>query len=222
MKTKSNFETLPREKLITHGVSSLSDSEVLSLLLGNGTTKHSVLDLSKTILQKSNGIYELGRLTLNELIQIHGVGYAKAMIIIGAMELGRRRVHAEIPSRTQILQSKDGYQEFQFLSDCPHEEFWILLLKRNNRISSKVKISTGGVSGTVVDIRLILKNAIEQLASSIVLCHNHPSGSIKPSNADLNLTRKIIEASKLHEIAVVDHIIIGEREYFSFADEGLI
>ena len=222
MNTKSNFETLPREKLLTQGVSSLSDSEVLSLLLGNGSTKHSVLELSKAILQKSNGIYELGRLSLNELIQIHGVGYAKAMIIIGAMELGRRRVQAEIPSKNQIRQSNDGYQEFQFLSDCPHEEFWILLLKRNNKICSKVKISTGGISGTVVDVRLILKRALDHLASAILLCHNHPSGNATPSEADIQLTRKIKEASRFHDIDIIDHIIIAEREYFSFADEGLI
>jgi DNA repair protein RadC len=222
MNIKSNFETLPREKLITQGIAFLSDSEVLSLLLGNGSTKQSVLELSKVILQKSNGIYELGRLTLNELVQIHGVGYAKAMIIIGAMELGRRRVQAEIPSKAQIRQSRDGYQEFQFLSDCPHEEFWILLLNRNNRICSKAKISTGGVSGTVVDVRLILKRAIDHLASAIVLCHNHPSGNARPSEADIKLTRKIKEAARLHDIDVVDHIIIAEREYFSFADDGLI
>lgn len=217
-------EDRPREKLLKKGIQSLSNAEIIALLIGSGTKNESAVDLSKRILKSvNNNLNELGKLDVNELIKNKGIGEAKAITIIAALELGRRRKVSEIIEKKKITQSNDVFEFFQpLLGDLPHEEFWILLLNRSNRIVEKKKISQGGVSGTVIDVKIILKHALENLASSIILCHNHPSGNKMPSKADDNITRKLVEGSTLLDIKVLDHIIIADTDYYSYADEGTI
>ena len=214
----------PREKLLLKGRAALSDAELLAILISTGTRDESALSLSMKILQLTeNNLNELGRLTITDYRRIKGIGEAKALTLIAALELGRRRKHAESQKRVQITCSRDSYEVlYPFLSDLHHEEFWIILLNRNNKILGQKRISEGGISGTVVDSRLIFKPGIELLASSIILCHNHPSGQLTPSNADIQLTRKLKEAGKLLDINILDHLIIGDNSYFSFADDGML
>jgi DNA repair protein RadC len=217
-------EDRPREKLLKKGIQSLSNAEIIALLIGSGTKNESAVDLSKRILKSvNNNLNELGKLDVNELTKNKGIGEAKAITIIAALELGRRRKVSEIIEKKKITQSNDVFEFFQpLLGDLPHEEFWILLLNHSNRIVEKKKISQGGVSGTVIDVKIILKHALENLASSIILCHNHPSGNKMPSKADDNITRKLVEGSTLLDIKVLDHIIIADTDYYSYADEGAI
>ncbi|MCK5169727.1 MAG: DNA repair protein RadC, partial [Bacteroidales bacterium] len=168
-----------------------------------------------------NNLNELGKLNIRDLTKMKGIGEAKAITIIAALELGRRRKTSEIIIKKKITQSKDIFELFQpIIGDLPHEEFWILLLNRSNRIIEKIKISQGGISGTVIDVKIILKHAVEKLASSIILCHNHPSGNKKPSSADDTITGKLKSGAELLDIQVLDHIIVADIEYFSYADEG--
>ncbi|OFX22139.1 MAG: hypothetical protein A2041_04590 [Bacteroidetes bacterium GWA2_31_9b] len=215
-------EDRPREKLLQKGLSSLSDAELIAILISTGTKNESAVELAKKVLRNANNnLNELGKLELNDLIKNKGIGEAKAITIMSALELGRRRKISDILEKQKITSSNDIYELFQpLLGDLPHEEFWILLLNRSNKIIDKFKISQGGVSGTVIDVRLILKNAIEKLATSIILCHNHPSGNKMPSDADNSITQKMVDGGKLLDINVLDHIIIADTEYFSFADEG--
>ncbi len=217
-------EDRPREKLLLKGINSLSDAEILAILIGSGSKNETAVDLAKKILSRvNNNLHELGKLSINELIKNKGIGEAKAITIIAALEIGRRRKLSDILSRKQINKSRDVFEIFHpILSDLPHEEFWILLLNRSNKVISKIKISQGGITGTVIDIKMIIKNALEKLASSIILCHNHPSGNITASNADNDITNKLVEASKLFEIQVLDHIIIGDNKYYSYADDNKI
>jgi len=215
------LEDRPREKLISKGLASLSDAELLAILIGSGSAKESAVDLAKKILKGCNyNLNELGKKTVPDLKKsYHGIGDAKAITIVAALELGRRR-KGGLQSE-KIKQSSDVFNIMQpILGDLPHEEFWVLLLNRSNKVITKFKISQGGVSGTVIDVRLILKPAIENLASSIVLCHNHPSGNIYPSDADENITQKVSEAADVMDIKVLDHLIITDEKFFSFADEG--
>jgi DNA repair protein RadC len=214
----------PREKLIHKGKSALSDAELLAILLRSGSTKETAVDLSKRILQHvSDNLIELSKLSVTDLMAFNGIGEAKALSIIAALELGRRRRESEIAVKQQINGSKDVFEYFHAnLSDTQYEEFWLLLLNRANKIIKKVIISEGGISGTVADPKRIFKTAIENNASSIILCHNHPSGNLKPSEADIKLTKKLKEAGALMDISVLDHIIVGEEKFFSFADEGII
>ena len=215
-------EDRPREKLVKKGVQSLSDAEIIAILIGSGSRNESAVELSKKVLKlANNNLNELGKLNIPDLTKMKGIGEAKAITILAALELGRRRKVSEIITKKKITQSKDIFELFQpILGDLPHEEFWILLLNRSNRIIEKSKISQGGVSGTVIDIKIILKQAIEKLASSIILCHNHPSGNRKPSNADDSITKKLKKGADLLDIQVLDHIIVADVEYFSYADEG--
>lgn len=215
-------EDRPREKLLLRGISSLSDAEIIAILIGSGTRNESAVELSKKVLKNAdNNLNELGKLSINDLTKMKGIGEAKAINIMAALELGRRRKISDIINKKKITQSKDVFELFQpTLGDLPHEEFWILLLNRSNRIIEKYKISQGGVSGTVIDIKLILKQAIEKLASSIILCHNHPSGNRNPSSADDTITKKLKSGAELLDIAVLDHIIIADTDYFSYADES--
>ena len=217
-------EDRPREKLLKKGISSLSDAEIIAILIGSGTRNESAVDLSKKILKSANNnLNELGKLGISDLIKMKGIGEAKAITILAALELGRRRKISEIINKKKITQSKDIFELFQpLIGDLPHEEFWILLLNRSNRIIEKFKISQGGISGTVIDVKIILKNAIEKLASSIILCHNHPSGNRKPSNADDSITQKLKKGAELLDIQVLDHIIVADTNYFSYADESKI
>lgn len=214
----------PREKMLLKGSESLSDAELIAILIGSGTKEESAVELAKKIMiNADNNLNKLGKLTINELCKIKGIGETRAITILSAMELGRRRKMAEILESETITSSKDIFLLFQpTLSDIPYEEFWILLLNRSNKIIDKKKISQGGISGTVTDIKMILKLAIDKLSSSIILCHNHPSGNNKPSEQDISITKKIKESAKLMDINLLDHIIICEKRYFSFADEGLI
>ncbi len=214
----------PREKLVLKGRTSLTDAELIAILIGSGNREQSAVELAKVILNKyGNSLNEIAKKSVNDLMKFKGIGEAKAISIIAALEIGRRRKD-EIPiEKLKVTQSKDAYTIlYPLMADKFVEEFWILLLNQNNRVMSKHLISTGGVSGTVADVRIILKKAIDELASGIILSHNHPSGAIMPSLADKKLTSKMIEGAKLLDVKVLDHLIIGEEDYFSFADSDIL
>jgi DNA repair protein RadC len=214
----------PREKLLSIGAENLSNSELLAILIHNGTRQKTAVDLAKELfkLGKDN-LVELGKLSVKELMKIKGIGEAKAITITAALELGRRR-QAAAPLEKQIVgHSGDIARYLQAkLKDHRHEVFAVLFLNRANKINHFEIISEGGITGTVADPRIILRKALEEDAVNIILCHNHPSGSLKPSRADEELTRKIKEAARLLDIAVIDHIIVSENGYYSFADEGIL
>lgn len=222
--TEWAVEDRPREKLISKGTSSLSDAELLGILISSGTKEKSAVDLGRELLgMVNNNLNSLGKLSINDLIKLNGIGPARAVTIAAALELGRRRKLAEVPEAPQIKCSKDVADIFQpLLSDLLHEEFWILFLNRSNRVISRMKLSQGGVSGTVTDVRIVMKKAIENLASGIIVCHNHPSGNLNPSESDTKITQKIKEAGNLMDIQLLDHLIISDKDYYSFADNGLI
>ncbi len=217
-------EDRPREKLYNKGTSSLSDAELLAILIGSGTRNRSAVDLGRELLALvENNLNSLGKLSIRELRKIKGIGSARAVTIAAALELGRRRKQAEIPDNKQIKCSRDVYDMLSpLLSDLPHEEFWILFLNRSNRVMNRIKLSQGGVSGTVTDVRIVMKKAIENLASGIIVCHNHPSGNLSPSESDTRITQKIKEAGALMDIQLLDHLIISDKDYYSFADNGLL
>lgn len=217
-------EDRPREKMLAKGIRSLSEAELIAILIGSGSRNESAVDLSRSIMASvNNNLNELGKKTIKDFKEFKGIGEAKAITISAAMELGRRRKESGPEEKVKVVTSSDAASIFKsMLSDLAHEEFWILLLNRNNVVIDKVMISQGGLSGTVIDVRLILKMALDKLACSIILCHNHPSGNLVPSEADKDITRKIKEAGKHMDIPVLDHLIIGNGSYFSFADDGLI
>lgn len=217
-------EDRPREKMLVKGIRSLSDAELIAILIGSGNAEESAVELSRRILASvNNNLNELGKKTANDLQKFKGIGEAKAINIMAALELGRRRKESEPDEKPKVVTSSDVARIFRpLLSDLPHEEFWFLMLNRNNLVIDKAMVSQGGLSGTIIDVRIILKTALEKLASSIVLCHNHPSGNLTPSEADKEITKKIKEAGKYMDIPVIDHLIIANDAYFSFADEGLI
>ncbi|MEP7264705.1 MAG: DNA repair protein RadC [Bacteroidota bacterium] len=214
----------PREKLLQHGRHTLSDAELVAILIRTGTKNASAVDLAREILLRSgNDLNTLARLNPRELARIKGMGMVKAVTLVAALEIGRRRREAEAMKKEKITGSKDVVDLLQpHLADLIHEEFWLLLLNRANHIIHKTAISKGGISGTVVDPRLIFKEAIEHGASGIILSHNHPSGNTKPSEADIQLTKKLRDAGKNLDIDILDHIIIAGNSFFSFADEGLM
>ena len=214
----------PREKLRTKGPESLSHSELIAILLHNGTRQKSAVELAKEILHLgSNNLSELGRLSIKELMKIKGIGEAKAITIAAALELGRRRQANEILDKPIITDSGSIARYLQaLLKDHDREVFMVMFLNRANKINHTEIISRGGITGTVADPRVILKRALEEDAVSIVLCHNHPSGSLKPSRADEALTQKIKEAARYFDIRVADHVIVSEAGFFSFADQGLL
>lgn len=218
------MEDRPREKLLSKGIGSLSNAELIAILIGSGTRNESAVDLAKKILRNSsNNLYELGRTDLQELMKNKGIGNAKALAIMAAMELGRRRKESGLPEREKVNGSHEVFRLFHpLLNDLPHEEFWALLLNRANRVIEKFRVSQGGISGTVIDIRIIMKRSLEKLCSSLILCHNHPSGNLRPSEADIKITGKLKNASALMDIQLIDHLIVADNSYFSFADEGMI
>ncbi|MBX2962069.1 MAG: DNA repair protein RadC [Cyclobacteriaceae bacterium] len=217
-------EDRPREKLLLKGTAALSDTELIAILLGTGTASMSAVDVAKNILKSvDNNLDSLAKLTVKDLMKIKGIGEAKAITIVSALELGRRRKETTTQERPKIATSQDAYELFLGdLIDIPHEEFWILLLNRANRVIKKQQISLGGVHGTVADPKIIFKTALEELASGIIVAHNHPSGNLSPSQQDIDLTKKLKEAGNLMEIKLLDHLIIAGKKYYSFADEGLI
>jgi DNA repair protein RadC len=214
----------PREKLLLKGRHSLSDAELLAILIGSGTRHESAVDLAKNILKlASDNLAALSKLSLTDLITVKGIGPAKAVTILASMELGRRRNESEVLVRDKIKTSRDAFEIFRStIGDRPYEEFWIILLNRANQVIKKCNISEGGISGTVVDPKKVFKISLDNHASSIILGHNHPSGVVTPSEADCRITKKLHDAGAMLEVAVLDHLIIGEDSYYSFADEGAL
>jgi DNA repair protein RadC len=214
----------PREKLMLKGKSVLSDAELIAILIGSGSKNESAVELSKKILASvANNLNELGKLNLSQLCNFKGIGEAKAVTIIAAMELARRRRSEEVIELTKITSSKIIFEIMQpIIGELPHEEFWVLYLNNANKVIAKNQLSKGGMTGTVVDVRIIFKSALESGAVGILLCHNHPSGNLKPSEADIEITKKVKTAGKSLDINVLDHIIITQNGYYSFADEGIL
>jgi len=214
----------PREKLLSKGAENLSNSELLAILIHNGTKEKTAVDLGKEILKLGkDNLNELGKLSVKELMKIKGIGEAKAITIAAALELGRRRQATSSLEKSVVGSSNDIAAYLRSaLKDYQYEVFAVIFLNRANKINHFEIVSAGGITGTVADPRVILKKALEENAVSIILCHNHPSGSLKPSRADEELTTKIKEAAKYFDIKVIDHIIVSEDGYYSFADEGIL
>lgn len=214
----------PREKMLLRGASALTDSELLAILIGSGSRTESAVELAQRILrQADNSLISLSRMSAQEMTKIKGVGPAKSITISAALELGRRRKNIEIEQRPKITCSRDAYTVlYPIFCDLPHEEMWALLLDRANKVEHKMQVSKGGISGTVVDIRIILREAINRYASGIILAHNHPSGNCVPSEQDIQITKKLKEACKLMDMNLLDHLIVCDKKYYSFGDEGII
>ena len=217
-------EDRPREKMMMHGASALSNAELLAILIGSGSAEESAVELMRKILNDyHNNLNELGKASIEELCRYKGIGSAKAISILAASELGKRRKEESVKERIAILSSKDVYECFYpMMCDLPTEECWVLLLNQASKIIEKTKISAGGLSATAVDVRCILREALLKRASAIVLCHNHPSGNIRPSKEDDLLTRHVAQASECMDIRLVDHIILTDGAFYSYADEGRI
>ena len=213
----------PREKLMLKGKASLSDAELVAILIGSGSRNESAVSLSKRILASvDNNLNALGKLSLKQLIGFKGIGEAKAVTIAAALELGRRRRLEEILELYKITSSKAVFEIMQpIIGELPHEEFWVLYLNNSNKVIYKSQLSKGGITGTVVDVRLIFKTALEHNATSVILCHNHPSGKLQASDADKEITKKLQLAGEQLDIKVLDHVIITEKGYLSFQDEGI-
>jgi len=214
----------PREKLVAKGKSALSDAELIAILIGSGNRQESAVALSKRMLQSVNGnINELAKLSVERLTTFKGIGEAKAISIITALELGKRRQLETAMEKPKITSSVAVFNLLQpIIGDLEHEEFWVLFLNNSNKVVAKNQISKGGLTATVVDVRLLFKRALELAAVAIIVCHNHPSGKLQPSDADQQLTQKINEAGTTLDIKLLDHLIITEKAYFSFADENLL
>ena len=214
----------PREKLLQKGKISLSDAELMAILIGSGSRNESAVDLCRRILAGSeHSLNEIGKLSIPQLMKFNGIGQAKAITIIAALELGRRRRTEEALERKKITSSSSVFEYIQpRIGDLPHEEFHIIYLNNSNKVINRMQLSKGGITGTLVDVRLALKMALELGATSIILCHNHPSGNLNPSSADKQLTQKLKAAGENLDIKILDHLIVTEKSYFSFADEGLL
>ncbi len=217
-------EDRPREKLLNKGKSVLSDAELIAVLIGSGTRSISAVDLAKIILNDAkNNLNSLAKFSVKELMKFKGIGEAKAISIVSALELGRRRKETHQEKRIKISCSQNVYDEMKpALLDQKLEQFWLVLLNRANYVVQKIQISTGGISGTVADPKVIFKYGLDNHASSIILVHNHPSGNLKPSEADIKLTAKLKGAGKLLEMPVIDHLIFTDQGFFSFADQNYL
>lgn len=214
----------PREKLLQKGRNSLSDAELLAILIGSGSRNESAVELCKKILSASgHSLNELGKLSVKQLTHHKGIGEAKAITIIAALELGRRRRSEEALDKKKISSSTSVFELMQpIIGDLPHEEFWTIYVNNSNKVIDRFQLSKGGITGTLVDVRLALKKALELGATAIILAHNHPSGNLNPSSADKQLTQKLKTAGESIDIKILDHLIVTEKSYFSFADEGLL
>ncbi len=214
----------PREKLLATGKQILSDAELIAILIGSGSRDESAVQLSKRILASvDNNLNKLGRLSVGQLIKFKGIGEAKAISIVACLELGRRRRGEDIPEIKKIKSSKHVFELMQpKIGELEHEEFWILYVNNSNSVIKTLQLSKGGITGTLVDVRLALKKALELNATAMILAHNHPSGGLKPSNADKEITNKIKNAGAGMDIKLLDHLIVTEKSYFSFADEGIL
>jgi len=214
----------PREKLVQKGSFVLSDAELIAILIGSGSKDESAVELSKRILASVNhNLNELGKLSVNQLMRFKGIGEAKAVTIAAALEVGRRR---RLEDTSKIIKIKSSHDAFELLypliGELPHEEFWIVYLNNSNKVVHKAQLSKGGITGTLVDVRLVLKQALELGAVGIILAHNHPSGTLRPSAADKQITEKLKVASEALDIKILDHLILSQREYLSFADKGIL
>ncbi|MEC5156530.1 RadC family protein [Chryseobacterium sp. MP_3.2] len=214
----------PREKFLLKGRNSLSDAELLAIIMGSGNREDSAVELARKILDSvGNNWHNLSRLQVSDLIKFKGVGTVKAISICTALEIGRRRGAQEVVEKCKIEGSSDGFKILHpHLGDLETEQFWAIFLNQNNRILGKCQLSSGGINQSVVDVRILFKTAIEHFATGIVVAHNHPSGNLKPSQEDLKITKQITEAGKLLNIQLLDHLIISQNSYFSFADENLL
>ncbi|OOV29201.1 hypothetical protein BXU11_04570 [Flavobacterium sp. LM5] len=214
----------PREKMMLKGKSALSDAELVAILIGSGSRNESAVALSKRILASvSNNLSSLGKQSLAQLMEFKGIGEAKAITIAAALELGRRRKEENPLELVKVTSSKVMYQEmYPIIGELAHEEFWVVYLNNANKIIFKAQLSKGGITGTIVDVRLVFKIALEQNAVAIVLAHNHPSGKLQASEADIQVTKRIKNAGQQLDIPVLDHVIVTEHGYFSFADEGIL
>ncbi len=219
-----NEDDRPREKMLLKGRIALSDAELVAILIGSGSRNESAVSLSQRILASvDNNLSELGRLSIAELMEFKGIGNAKAISIAAATELGRRRRTGEALERKKITSSNSVFEFIQpVIGELPHEEFWILYLNNSNKVIKSAQLSKGGITGTVVDVRLAFKEALQLGAVGIILAHNHPSGTLKPSQADIQLTKKLKIAGDSLDIKVLDHLIVTEKSYFSFADENML
>ena len=214
----------PREKLVQKGSFVLSDAELIAILIGSGSREESAVELSKRILASvDNNLNELGKLSVNQLMRFKGIGEAKAVSIAAALEVGRRRRLEDTSKIVKIQSSHDVFELlYPLIGELPHEEFWIVYLNNSNKVFHKSQLSKGGITGTLVDVRLVLKQALELGAVGIILAHNHPSGTLKPSAADKQITQKLKTASEALDIQVLDHLILAQNEYLSFADKGIL
>ncbi|MBX7201514.1 MAG: DNA repair protein RadC [Bacteroidia bacterium] len=219
-----NEDDRPREKLLQKGRHVLSEAELLAIIIGTGTRRESAVELARRIMHLSgNNLLELGKKSVEELTRLNGVGPAKAVSIVAALELGRRRQEAAPVQRNHIRQSRDIYELMgPRIGDLPNEEFWAIAANRSNKVISTRKISIGGIDATTADLRLILRFALDNAASSLIVCHNHPSGNLKPSDSDIRLTSRLKQAAELMDMRLLDHLIITDSGYMSFADESLL
>jgi len=217
-------EDRPREKMMLKGCHALSDAELIAILIGSGTVGESAVALAQRILAQADGnLHELGKRSMKDLQRFKGVGEAKAITIVAALELGRRRQLSDLRERPRINNSRDAFNAIApLLTDLHHEEFWLLMLNRKNEVFARERLSTGGTSGTVVDIKLVFKAALEARAAAFVAIHNHPSGSLDPSSEDVTLTKRLQQAGQMMDLPLLDHLIVSERGYYSFADHGLV
>lgn len=214
----------PREKFLLKGRNSVSDAELLAIIMGSGSREESAIDLARRILASvGNNFHELSKLSVKDLMKFNGVGEAKAVSIASALEIGRRRASQEVPERKTIKNSRDIFEFFKpYLSDLQREEFWAVFVNQSNKIIHFSQLTTGGITQSVVDVRTLFKMALEHYATSIFVAHNHPSGNLKPSPEDIRITQQILEAGKILNIKLLDHLIITQNSYFSFADEGML
>ncbi len=214
----------PREKLVQKGKSVLSDAELIAILIGSGSRNESAVELSKRILASvSHNLNELGTLSIQQLMKFKGIGMAKAVTIAAALEMGRRRRGEDAQKIIKITSSKSVFELLQpIIGELQHEEFWIVFLNNSNKVLHRAQLSKGGITGTLVDVRLVMKQALELGAVGLILAHNHPSGTLIPSAADEQITQKLKKAAAVLDIKVLDHLIITQKEYYSFADEGIL
>ncbi len=214
----------PREKFVLKGRNSLSDAELLAIIMGSGNREDSAVELARKILDSvGNNWHNLSLLQISDLMKFKGIGEAKAISICTALEIGRRRSAQDVIEKVKIESSSDSFKILQpFLGDLQTEQFWAIFLNQNNRILGKTQLSSGGINQSVVDVRILFKTALDHFATGIVVAHNHPSGNLKPSQEDLKITKQIDEAGKLLNIQLLDHVIISQNSYFSFADESLL
>ncbi len=214
----------PREKFLMKGKNVLSDAELLAIIMGSGNRQESAVDLARRILNTvENNWHQLSKLSVKDLMKFNGVGEAKAISIASALEIGRRRAAQEVPERKKMTCSKDVFEFLKpYLGDLQTEEFWAVLVNQNNRILHFSQLTTGGISSSIVDVRILFKTALEHFATAVFVAHNHPSGNLKPSQEDIRITKQIAEGGNFLNIKLLDHLILNQTSYYSFADEGLL